>query len=309
MEIYEPWYCSQPRPTISSAPASVEWGQSFQVQTPKAASVGRVVLMRAGSSTHAFDNDQRCIVVDFTHSGASTLQVTAPPNRNVAPPGYYMLFVLDCAGVPSVGRFIQIIQGFKFRKELKPELKELKELVAEKTHIQWENKLIKAEIAETGPKSFNEPKGLKENVENPGKFSEVFTQPGPLGDPSVLVRLLAARIDDLERRLATGQAFIRPGERPAVGRGAHGQPTLSPGEKAVLDAATPPPPPRPYDDLTPVERYTRVHDKAMTQMPMPKTPAGRRGMAMPAKAPNRAVAAPKRKSGTKKRKRGKRTSR
>jgi len=108
MEIYEPWYYSQPRPTISNAPASVEWGESFQVQTPQAGAVSRVVLMRAGSSTHAFDNDQRCVVLDFTRPGGTTLQVTAPPDRNVAPPGYYMLFILDCAGVPSIGRFVRL---------------------------------------------------------------------------------------------------------------------------------------------------------------------------------------------------------
>jgi len=136
MEIYEPWYYSQPRPTITTAPASVEWGQSFQVKTPQAGSVSRVVMMRAGSSTHAFDNDQRHVVVDFTRPGGTTLQVTAPPNRNVAPPGYYMLFVLDCDGVPSVGRFILLApQVIKFRKELKPELKELKEFIVDRKSV------------------------------------------------------------------------------------------------------------------------------------------------------------------------------
>ena len=262
MEIYEPWYYSQPRPTISSAPAVVEWGESFQVQTPQAGAASRVVLMRAGSSTHAFDNDQRCVILDFTRPGGSKLQVTAPPNRNVAPPGYYMLFVLDCEGVPSVGRFILLAPHvIKFRKELKPELKELKEVILEKTQLNWENKPLKAELPE---KTIFEPKGNKEIVEN--------FQPGPLGDPAVVVRLLAARIDDLERRLATGKAFIRPSERPAVGRSPV-QPTLSAGEKAVLDAATPPRAPVKYDDLSPVERYTRVHNKAMAGMPMGgKTP-------------------------------------
>ncbi|HEY7286775.1 MAG TPA: galactose oxidase-like domain-containing protein [Vicinamibacterales bacterium] len=257
MEIYEPWYYSLPRPTISSAPARVEWGESFQVQTPQAGAASRVVLMRAGSSTHAFDNDQRCVILDFTRPGGSTLQVTAPPDRNVAPPGYYMLFVLDCEGVPSVGRFVLLAPHvIKARKELKPELKELKEFIAEKTQVNWENKPLKAELPE---KPNFEPKGNKEIVEN--------FQQGPFGDPAVMVRLLAARIDDLERRLASGKAFIRPSQRPAVGR-ALAQPTLSEGEKAVLNAATPPRPPVKFDDLSPVERYTRVHNKAMAGMPM-----------------------------------------
>ena len=106
----------------------------------------------------------------------------------------------------------------KFRKELKPELKELKELIVEKAQVNWENKPLKVEFPEKNV--INEPKNNKEIVENPAKIADTLPLPGPLADPSVLVRLLAARIDDLERRLATGKAFIRPSERPeAVGIG------------------------------------------------------------------------------------------
>jgi hypothetical protein len=166
-----------------------------------------------------------------------------------------------------MGRFILLTpQIWKPRKELKPELKELKEIIAEKAQLNWENK-SKIEIKELEPKGIFE-KGPKELVENQGggKLNEGLGQPGPLGDPLVLARLLAARIDDLERRLATGKAFIRPDERPHVGHRAPVQPTLSPGEKAVLDAATPPPPPRLFDDLSPVQRYTRAHDLGMKSM-------------------------------------------
>ena len=57
--------------------------------------------MRPGSSTHAFDMDQRLVGMNFT-AGSGTLTVTAPPNAKIAPPGYYMLFLLNGAGVPSV---------------------------------------------------------------------------------------------------------------------------------------------------------------------------------------------------------------
>ncbi len=267
MEIYEPWYYSEPRPGITSAPTAVEWGQSFQVHTPDAGAVSRVVFMRVGTSTHAFDGDQRCVILDYTRTNGTTLQVTAPPNRHVAPPGYYLLFILNCEGVPSVGRFVLLTPlVIKFRKELKAELKELKEIYVEKLQLNWENKPLKAELAE---KIF-EPKNNKELVEN--KPFDNLPLPGPLADPSVLVRLLAARIDDLERRLAAGKAFIRPSERPPVGEPPAEPPSLSPAEKAVLDAATPQPPPRRYDDLSPFERYTREHDRAMGQMPMDPKP-------------------------------------
>jgi uncharacterized membrane protein len=51
--------------------------------------------------------DQREVEVAFTaQSGALT--VTAPPNGNIAPPGYYMLFLLNSSGVPSVATFVQL---------------------------------------------------------------------------------------------------------------------------------------------------------------------------------------------------------
>jgi PKD repeat protein len=41
-------------------------------------------------------------------SGAGVLSVTTPPNGNIAPPGYYMLFIVNSAGVPSLARFVQL---------------------------------------------------------------------------------------------------------------------------------------------------------------------------------------------------------
>jgi hypothetical protein len=114
MEIYSPAYLFNPdgtlatRPTISAAPsAGIGYGSAFQVQTPDAASIASVVLMRAGAPTHAFDMEQRQVGMNFT-AGNGVLNVTAPPNSNIAPPGYYMLFLVNNAGVPSVAQFVQI---------------------------------------------------------------------------------------------------------------------------------------------------------------------------------------------------------
>ncbi len=113
MEIYQPAYLFNSdgtlatRPTISSAPGSISYGASFTVQTPNAASIASVVLMKDGSVTHAFDMDQRMVGMSFT-AGSGGLTVTAPPNANIAPPGYYMLFLLNSSGVPSVATFVQL---------------------------------------------------------------------------------------------------------------------------------------------------------------------------------------------------------
>jgi len=107
IEIYQPAYLFQSngapaaRPSITSVPSSVSYGNQFTLQTPDAASIASAVLIRNGTVTHSFGMDQRMVGMSFT-AGAGSLTVTAPPNANVAPPGYYMLFILNSNGVPSV---------------------------------------------------------------------------------------------------------------------------------------------------------------------------------------------------------------
>ncbi len=114
MEIYTPPYLFNAngslatRPTITSVSTSkIGYGSSFTLQTPNAANISSVVLMRNGSSTHAFDMDQRYVGLSFT-AGSGVLNLTGPPNSNIAPPGYYMLFILNSSGVPSVASMVQI---------------------------------------------------------------------------------------------------------------------------------------------------------------------------------------------------------
>jgi hypothetical protein len=117
MEIYRPPYLfttnangqtvAATRPAITGAPGAIAYGDPFQVQTPDAASISSVVLIRNGAVTHAFDNDERVVQLQFT-SGSGALTVTAPPSGNIAPPGYYMLFLLNNKGVPSVASFVKV---------------------------------------------------------------------------------------------------------------------------------------------------------------------------------------------------------
>jgi hypothetical protein len=114
MEVYSPAYLFNSdgslatRPTITGVtPGVIGYGGSFQIQTPNAANISSAVLVRPGSPTHAFDMDQRLVGLSFT-VGNGVLNATAPPNGSIAPPGYYMLFVLNSAGVPSLASFIQL---------------------------------------------------------------------------------------------------------------------------------------------------------------------------------------------------------
>jgi hypothetical protein len=107
-EIYSPPYLFRgPRPTITSAPATTAYGTNITVSTPDAASIASVVMIRHGSVTHAFNQDQRYIPLAFQTS-AGSLTVQTPANANLAPPGYYMLFILNGDGVPSVARTVKV---------------------------------------------------------------------------------------------------------------------------------------------------------------------------------------------------------
>jgi hypothetical protein len=117
IEIYSPAYLFNAngspatRPVIIGAPLSIGYNSvPFQVQTPDALNIRSVVLIKPGSDTHAYDMEQRLVGLTFTAT-AGALTVNAPPNSNIAPPGYYMLFILNQAGVPSVASFVQVSQN------------------------------------------------------------------------------------------------------------------------------------------------------------------------------------------------------
>lgn len=114
IEIYQPSYlfnadgspASRPQ-SASNTPSSLTYGQTFTLSTPDASTISSVVLMKAGSVTHSFDMDQRFVGLSFTQASGS-LSVNAPGNSNIAPPGYYMLFLVKQAGTPSLASWVQV---------------------------------------------------------------------------------------------------------------------------------------------------------------------------------------------------------
>ncbi|HWM10432.1 MAG TPA: LamG-like jellyroll fold domain-containing protein, partial [Solirubrobacteraceae bacterium] len=107
-EIYSPPYLFKgPRPTVSGAPDAIHYGQAFDVDTPDASRIEKVSLVRMGSVTHNIDMDQRFMELDATVQGDG-LRIGGPSNANVAPPGYYMVFLVDDAGVPSTGQIVKL---------------------------------------------------------------------------------------------------------------------------------------------------------------------------------------------------------
>jgi galactose oxidase-like protein/List-Bact-rpt repeat protein/Kelch motif protein len=107
-ELFSPPYLFKgARPTITSAPTRVSYGEAFFVGTPEAAAIVNVTWVRLSSVTHAFNANQRFNRLSFS-AATGGLNVVAPVNPNLAPPGDYMLFVLNGQGVPSVAAVVRV---------------------------------------------------------------------------------------------------------------------------------------------------------------------------------------------------------
>jgi hypothetical protein len=107
-EFYSPPYLFKgARPSITQAPSQISYGQNFFVGTPDGVTITSPVLVRTGAVTHFFDQNVRFVPVSFQQTSGG-LTVTAPSNGTAAPPGYYMLFIVNSSGVPSVAPFIQL---------------------------------------------------------------------------------------------------------------------------------------------------------------------------------------------------------
>jgi Domain of unknown function (DUF1929) len=108
-ELFSPPYLFRgSRPVLADVPPTLGYGDSFFVGTPDGPRVVRVTLIRLPSVTHAFDQSQRFLELEFQRA-AGGLTVEAPPSSFVAPPGPYLLTLLNSAGVPSVSRIVRIL--------------------------------------------------------------------------------------------------------------------------------------------------------------------------------------------------------
>jgi hypothetical protein len=109
LEVYEPPYCHQgTRPDISAVRATagpddhIRYGGEFVIESPQAATISRVVLIRPAAPTHHTDTEQRYVPLNFRQDDPSSneLRVSVVSDPTVAPPGWYLLFIVDSAGRP-----------------------------------------------------------------------------------------------------------------------------------------------------------------------------------------------------------------
>jgi hypothetical protein len=115
-EIYEPPYLfdgnrKAPRPKLRKAPKTATWDKSVKLGVKAARKdrpVTRAVLVAPSSVTHAVDMNQRYVPLRVKRDRKGGFTARMPGDANIAPPGYYMLFVLDRSGTPSVARWMRL---------------------------------------------------------------------------------------------------------------------------------------------------------------------------------------------------------
>ncbi|MFI6156537.1 galactose oxidase-like domain-containing protein [Kitasatospora sp. NPDC051170] len=109
IEIWTPPYLYRSgRPEVSAAPAAAKLGGTVKVGTSRPEAVATAKLIRPSSVTHVTDVEQRSVALDITGRGPDGVSLALPKNPDLLPPGWYMLFLTDGAGTPSVARWIEV---------------------------------------------------------------------------------------------------------------------------------------------------------------------------------------------------------
>jgi hypothetical protein len=108
IQIFDPPYLTAgPRPIVSGVTTQVAYGSTITVDTSAGPPVASVMMMRPCAVTHTVDMEQRAIML-VTTAGNGTIDINIPTDKSLVPPGYYMLFFLSAAGVPSQASFIAV---------------------------------------------------------------------------------------------------------------------------------------------------------------------------------------------------------
>jgi len=100
-----------PRPQLSAISAlSAAYGGQIEVDVAGAPTISKAVLIGASQVTHSFNTSQRRQELPFVQ-GAGRVAIGMPASANDAPPGFYLLSVIDSNGVPSRSVIISVGMG------------------------------------------------------------------------------------------------------------------------------------------------------------------------------------------------------
>jgi hypothetical protein len=109
LEVFSPPYLFKgPRPVIGKVLEQWAYGTAIEIQSPNAGNLKWAHLMRPCITTHSFDSSQRLIDLPISSQAGGIVKITVPTNPNIAQPGWYMLFIVNNNGVPSVAHWVHL---------------------------------------------------------------------------------------------------------------------------------------------------------------------------------------------------------
>ena len=110
LELFHPPYLFRgPRPFMTVAPTTIDYGETIEIETPQADDIEWAELIRPMATTHSCDTEQRLVDLELgRRRHPCRLRAHVPDNPNVAPPGWYMLFIVNRDGVPSVAHWVHL---------------------------------------------------------------------------------------------------------------------------------------------------------------------------------------------------------
>jgi hypothetical protein len=96
------------RPEIFDCPLEISYNTDFEVKAPDSSEITHVVMIKNSSTTHNNNMDQRCLVIPISYETNNVLKLSSPKDGTYAPPGYYMLFILNRDNVPSFAKIVKV---------------------------------------------------------------------------------------------------------------------------------------------------------------------------------------------------------
>ncbi|HUR25830.1 MAG TPA: galactose oxidase-like domain-containing protein [Candidatus Thermoplasmatota archaeon] len=112
LEVFEPPYLFRgTRPVIEEAPRQAAYGSDFTVRVTDPDAIERFVMMRPGATTHAFDSEQRGVILQSEKQPDGSFLVHAPSSGLILQPGTSMLFAVgqgEGGPVPSVAHMVRL---------------------------------------------------------------------------------------------------------------------------------------------------------------------------------------------------------
>lgn len=112
LEIFHPPYLFKgPRPFIESTPVEILYGSTITIHTPEAREIKWVQLIRPMATTHSCEPGQRIIDIPFEAHDFCHIKGKITGEQNIAAPGWYMLFLVNRDGVPSVAKWVHLTGG------------------------------------------------------------------------------------------------------------------------------------------------------------------------------------------------------